>query len=331
MQDRTVEALNLSLLRMNLVKSDGTIITIMDEPKSLDILKIEANNPVVLSTVSIEPGTYDQLRLVLAEENTIVVDGESFPIKTPSGQQSGVKLDGPFTIPDGKLFSLVLDFVASESVIYNKGQGFLLKPVIRISGTSDVVGTFRGVLGLSTKLGTTETVLELSDQNRFRLKISTYPDYTLSGSYYYSSVSKILSLNSFSLDAPDLNSSERNEVLKKMPSDFALNVVEWSLDQVLAFDVYERLVVLNRCTNFSFSEDISFTNLLVNLDADESRNGYPLYVNVEFPDQKMPGLSKIITMTGSLSTVNFQIRDTILDGLKEEDRKVKVVAYSPMV
>ena len=125
LSDKTVEALNITVERMEIIRSsDGEHITLMDTPASMDILQIDANNPVILSTVGVQPGTYEQLRLILSAENTIVVDGEEFPIIIPSGEQTGVKLDGPFNIPKGKLFKLILDFVAKESVIYNKGQGY---------------------------------------------------------------------------------------------------------------------------------------------------------------------------------------------------------------
>ena len=134
---KNVEELNIEVVRIDLTKGDKKI-TVFEDIRQMDILKITANDPVVLSNVSIEAGTYDQLRLVLSNNSTIKVDGEIFPIKIPSGQQSGVKLDGPFTIPEGKLFKLVIDFVASESVIYNKGQGYSLKPVIKVSSIETV-------------------------------------------------------------------------------------------------------------------------------------------------------------------------------------------------
>lgn len=81
--------------------------TILDEERSMDILAISRADPVVLSNVSVEPGTYKELRLVLIDNSTIQVDGQVFPIKVPSGSQSGLKLKGPFVIPAGKLFQLM--------------------------------------------------------------------------------------------------------------------------------------------------------------------------------------------------------------------------------
>ena len=38
------------------------------------------------------------------DNNTIIVDGEEHPIIVPSGEQTGVKFDGPFELPSGRFF-----------------------------------------------------------------------------------------------------------------------------------------------------------------------------------------------------------------------------------
>jgi hypothetical protein len=123
MEGRDVQELNITVEQMVIIDGNDRHITILREERKLELLGILRSNPVVLSDVSVEPGTYKELRLVLKDDSTIKVDGEVFPIKIPSGSQSGLKLKGPFVIPNGKLFRLIIDFVAKESVHWNKGQG----------------------------------------------------------------------------------------------------------------------------------------------------------------------------------------------------------------
>jgi len=53
------------------------------------------------------------------------------PLKTPSGQQSGYKILGPFTVQAGTLADLVLDFNACKSIVVAGASGkYLLKPVV---------------------------------------------------------------------------------------------------------------------------------------------------------------------------------------------------------
>jgi hypothetical protein len=72
------------------------------------------------------------LRLKVTDGSNVVVDGDSFDLEIPSGYQSGIKLNHQFTIEEGRLYELTLDFDAEKSII-QKGTGeYQLKPVIRV-------------------------------------------------------------------------------------------------------------------------------------------------------------------------------------------------------
>ncbi len=173
-----IEALNLTVRQMVIIDANDNHITILDEDRSMDILSVSKSDPVILSDVSVEPGIYKELRLVLKDENTITVNGETHPIRIPSGEQSGLKLKGPFEIPKGKLFTLMIELDTDRSVHWNKGQGYMLKPVLHIANGPEVLGVFRGILTISDSLGERETLLELADNNTARLRVSHYPNYT---------------------------------------------------------------------------------------------------------------------------------------------------------
>jgi hypothetical protein len=52
-------------------------------------------------------------------------------LKTPSAQQSGYKINGPFTVPSGASADLLLDFNACKSIVVAGASGrYLLKPVV---------------------------------------------------------------------------------------------------------------------------------------------------------------------------------------------------------
>lgn len=79
-----------------------------------------------------EPGIYSQIRLQLEGNNEIYVKELPYRLKVPSGEQTGVKLICPFEIKKGKMVEVVLDFDVNKSVGLTKGQGFVLKPVIKV-------------------------------------------------------------------------------------------------------------------------------------------------------------------------------------------------------
>ncbi len=78
-----------------------------------------------------------EIRLVLEGHGNYAVksDGSTCDLKTPSGQQSGIKikLSSPATIAEGSTYSLVVDFDAEKSVVVNGNGDCLLKPVLKMA------------------------------------------------------------------------------------------------------------------------------------------------------------------------------------------------------
>lgn len=107
-----------------------------------------------LGQTPLPAGKYTQLRLVLADNtganplaNSVVPSGGTeVALKTPSGQQTGVKANIDIDIAANRMADFVLDFDACKSVVVagNSGQ-HLLKPVVSViphyvSGVSGFVG-----------------------------------------------------------------------------------------------------------------------------------------------------------------------------------------------
>jgi len=88
-------------------------------------------------------GYISQIRLVLGNSNTVVIDGDSLDLKTPSGQQSGVKLKVNENLEAGLSYYLKLDFEAARSIVHTGSDKYLLKPVIRVF-TENNGGSIKG-------------------------------------------------------------------------------------------------------------------------------------------------------------------------------------------
>jgi len=112
-------------------------ITVSDSVQTYDLLELSNSITAVLGTKTLSPGNYGQIRLKTIDDSTrVVIGGESFPLKVPSGSSSGLKLGGGFEIVSGVTTELVLDFDAARS-IHEKGhkEEFTMNPVIRIVAT----------------------------------------------------------------------------------------------------------------------------------------------------------------------------------------------------
>ncbi len=107
-------------------------IDINTEPMIVDLLELTNGKFEILGETDLEPGRYNQLRLILGDRNEVVIDGETHDLSTPSAQQSGLKLQINADIEGGEMYTLLLDFDASRSIVKAGNSGrYNLKPVIR--------------------------------------------------------------------------------------------------------------------------------------------------------------------------------------------------------
>jgi hypothetical protein len=115
---------------------------VLPAPKRVDLLNLTNGVLEELGSTQLPAGHYSQLRLVLAENggsnplaNAVQpIGGQLVPLRTPSAQQSGLKLQVNVDIAAGQTADLVLDFDACKSVVKAGNSGnFNLKPVLSVT------------------------------------------------------------------------------------------------------------------------------------------------------------------------------------------------------
>ncbi len=105
-------------------------------PINIDLTELIAGNSLLLTDEIIPSGMLKQIRLVLSDNNTIVIEGEIDPIHldTPSAQQSGLKLKLDTELEPGFSYTFILDWDVQRSIVKAGNSGkYLLKPVIRVN------------------------------------------------------------------------------------------------------------------------------------------------------------------------------------------------------
>jgi len=102
-----------------------------------DLLELTGGISVLLADEEVPSGHITQMRLVLGPQNSIVVNGETHALQTPSAQQSGLKLNVNQTLEAGILYEFLLDFDVNESIVVLGNGGYILKPVIRASTAAE--------------------------------------------------------------------------------------------------------------------------------------------------------------------------------------------------
>jgi len=116
-------------------------------PAIYDVLEFTNGMEELLSSMELPAGKISQLRLILGDNNTIVVNGvaEPLPLEVPSGSESGLKFNIHADLIAGIEYKLWIDFDVVRSIVVNGSGDHILKPVIR-TFTEATSGAIKGVV-----------------------------------------------------------------------------------------------------------------------------------------------------------------------------------------
>ena len=116
-------------------------------PVTYNLLEFTNGMETLLSTFELPAGKVSQLRLILGQNNSIVVNGvaSALPLEVPSGQESGLKFNIHADLIGGVEYKLWIDFDCLRSVVVNGAGDYILKPVIR-TFTEATSGAIKGIV-----------------------------------------------------------------------------------------------------------------------------------------------------------------------------------------
>jgi hypothetical protein len=96
-----------------------------------NLLELTNGLDTLLGEIQIPAGRISQVRLKLGSNNSIKVGDETYDLSTPSGQQSGLKVQIQETFTEGVTYKILLDFDVARSIVLQGNGSYSLKPVIR--------------------------------------------------------------------------------------------------------------------------------------------------------------------------------------------------------
>ncbi len=100
--------------------------------KYVNLLDLTGNNSLLLGTEDFPEGKINQIRLILGDDNYVVMNGKRSELTTPSAEQSGLKIKVNQVIEGGMFYDLIIDFDAAKSIVSAGNSGkLILKPVLR--------------------------------------------------------------------------------------------------------------------------------------------------------------------------------------------------------
>jgi len=167
------QQVNIDVLSVEVKLNDSTV-SLNTNQGVYNLLEFVNGKDTLLVDDQLPSGYISQIRLILGENNTVMIDSMVYDLKTPSAQQSGLKLNVQEEIISGESYAYVIDFVVEKSIVETGNGKYILKPVIKVY-TEAVSGSIQGV---AWPLEAKAMVMAIMDEDT----VSTYAD-TVSGMF----------------------------------------------------------------------------------------------------------------------------------------------------
>lgn len=246
-----MSSINMNLLRTEIISVDGDKTVISDEAMSFNLLELTSNNPVTLAHTNVSPRMYSQIRLILDESSSITfTDGRTEPLKVPSGEQTGIKIDGVFDLPSGQFYTLDIDLIPGESIHYTEGNGYMMKPVIELTGSHINSGSFY----YGGEYGGYPFTIKLNTDGSMNALYGGKPKYNFSGTYDYNSIEQTLTVKATKARCPSCSWLKRRAVERAdMPAPFVYNVSTFTEDRIVLTDEEANSINLFKTDDFALT------------------------------------------------------------------------------
>lgn len=155
------EEVNIDLQAIEIIGSEGQTLTLNTTAGIYNLLDLSNGISTAIASSALVDVKASQIRLLLGTNNTIKLNGVSYPLATPSADQSGLKINVGQTLLENVDNTILIDFDANTSVVETGAGTYKLKPVLRTIEAS-VGGTIKGTV---TPIGSKAVVSATSSSN----------------------------------------------------------------------------------------------------------------------------------------------------------------------
>lgn len=136
-------AVFVDLQGVEITGANGKTVVLNVNRGIYNLLNFSNGLDTLIATGTLVDANVSQIHLILGSNNSVVVNNVSYPLSTPSAEQSGLKLQVNQTLQAGVLYSVLLDFDANKSIVLQGNGSYSLKPVIRTIETP-LTGAIKG-------------------------------------------------------------------------------------------------------------------------------------------------------------------------------------------
>nr|WP_294859164.1 DUF4382 domain-containing protein [uncultured Fluviicola sp.] len=127
------QQVNVEVLQVQVHHSAQGWINLPTNAGVYDLLTLQNDvSATLVNTGTLPSGHLEQFRLILGDENNVMIDSVYFPLATPSAQQSGLKINLNTDFAPNNTYEVLLDFDANSSIVTEGNGSYSLKPVIKV-------------------------------------------------------------------------------------------------------------------------------------------------------------------------------------------------------
>ncbi len=171
-------AVYIDLQGVEITGSNGNTVMLNVHAGIYNLLNFSNGVDTLIASGGLSISSVQQVRLILGTNNSVVVNNVSYPLSSPSADQSGLKLQVNQTLQAGVDYMVLLDFDANKSIVDEGNGTYRLKPVIRTIDAA-ISGSVKGTI---TPVGTVAFVTATSaSSNSYTSSVTSAGNFMLKG------------------------------------------------------------------------------------------------------------------------------------------------------
>ena len=120
--------IHIKRIEINIFHDSTAWVPVNTKDTVVNLLDLQNGVTMLIAQGIVPQGTLKEVRFILGEDNSVVVNGTSYPLQTPSAESSGLKIKIDKRLNEVSN-AIIFDFDASQSITGENGI-YRLAPVI---------------------------------------------------------------------------------------------------------------------------------------------------------------------------------------------------------
>lgn len=136
-------AVNVDIQSVAVIDGSGNTVMLDADTGVHNLLDLSNGADILLASRNLEDDEVSKIKITLGNNNSVVVDGQSYPLTLSAADEAGLTINVNQTLDANANNEILLDFDANSSVVATSATTYKIDPVIRTIDAS-VTGSISG-------------------------------------------------------------------------------------------------------------------------------------------------------------------------------------------